>query len=244
MEYVSVSNLSFSYDGKRNVIKNFSFEITENGLYVLMGENGSGKTTLLKILIKYVNGYYGSVKILGKDLRKFSLKEISREIAFLESEIPDIPLKVKEVLSWGRFPYGDDKFKEEYLLGVLNLSDVMEKKFSSLSSGERKRVLLGRIFVQESKIVLIDEPFNFLDPRYKIEIANMLKTLSRERVVLIATHDLNAARYLGEIIFLLKGGELKGILSKDDLFSLDAIADVFGIKSNMKEEFLKFYNIK
>lgn len=244
MEYIKVANLSFSYGGERDVIKNFSLEINKNGLYVLMGENGSGKTTLLKILIKYINGYRGSVKILGKDLKEFSLKEISREIAFLESEIPEIPLKVREVLSWGRFPYGENEFKKEYLIGVLNLSNVMEKKFSSLSSGERKRVLLGRIFVQRSKIVLIDEPFNFLDPRYKIEIADMLKILSRDRVVLIATHNLNAARYLGEIIFLLKGGELKGVLSKDDVFSLDAIADIFGIKDSMKKEFLKFYNIE
>jgi ABC-type cobalamin/Fe3+-siderophores transport system ATPase subunit len=72
----------------------------------------------------------------------------------------------------------------------------------------------------------------------------MLKILSRKRIVLIATHNLNAARYLGEIIFLLKGGELKGVLSKDDVFSLDAIADIFGIKDSMKKEFLKFYNIE
>ncbi len=244
MKHIEIKNLSFSYDKKNYVLKNLSLEINKEGLYILMGENGSGKTTFLKILVKFYENYKGIIKINGTDLKRFSLKDISREIAFLESEIPEIPLKVEEILSWGRFPYGDANLKSSTTIKNLGITKFYGKLFTSLSSGEKKRILLGRIFVQDANIVLIDEPFNFLDPRYKIEIANMLKILAKKRIVFIATHDLQAARFLGEKIFLLKRGELKGIVSRDNLLSYETISEIFDVKESIKEDFLKFYGIK
>ncbi len=243
MKYVEVKNLSFSYDGKEDVLKNVSLEMSEKGLYVLMGGNGSGKTTLLKIFVKFLRGYKGLIRIGGKNLLDTTLKEISQKIAFLESEIPRIPLNVEEVLSWGRFPFGESKPRNYNIAEKLGLRKFFRRTFSSLSTGEKKRILLGRIFVQDADLILIDEPFNFLDPYYKLEIADMLKILALKHAVLITTHDLNAARFLGDRIFLLKKGELQGIVSNESLFTNNLVEKIFNIEDSKKKDFLRFYGV-
>ncbi len=241
MNRVEFRNVFFSYDGKKNVLKDVTISIPNNGLFILMGENGSGKTTLLKILIKFVEYKKGSVILEGKEINKMKLSEVSRKVAFLESEIPEIPLTVQEILSWGYFPYKEKSSVPKRLIERLNITGIYKKKFSNLSTGEKKRVLLGRIFVQKAGVVLVDEPFNFLDPRYKIEIAVMLRELSKTRAVLIATHNLNAARFLGDKIFLLKDGKITGEISCKQKDFFERISETFGISEKLKSVFYEFY---
>ena len=243
MDYLKVEDLYFTYEkNKKCVLCGLDLSVNRSGIYVLLGRNGSGKTTLLKVLIKYLLPQKGTVFIEGEDLSKISLPELSKKVSFLESEIPYIPLTVSEILSWGMFPY-KRHFDAREVSSELNLSGLLSKNFNNLSTGEKKRVLLGRLFVQKTKIVLIDEPFNFLDPYYKLEIAEMLKVLSMERIVLITTHDLGVAANLGSEVFLIHQGKIFARKTQNDLFSGNELYEVFGINEKLKEEFIRFYKL-
>ncbi len=242
MDYLNIKHLNFGYVKDIFVLKDFSFSISDYGVYLLLGRNGSGKTTLMKILVKYLSYHKGSVKINGMELSGISLHELSKNIAFLESEIPMISLKVREVISWGFYPYGNGG-NVKNVAEMLHLDDLLCKNFNSLSTGEKKRVLLARIFAQNSKIVLIDEPFNFLDPHYQIEIALILKKLAEDRVVLISTHNLDAAQFVGKKIFLLDNGRIVAVKTGKNLFSDDLIINIFGVREQLKPHFKRFFRI-
>ena len=244
MDYLRADNLYFSYGkNKECVLCGLNLTIEQNGIYILLGRNGSGKTTFLEILIKYLLPQKGTVFIEGKEISAFNLSELSKKVSFLESELPYIPLIVSEILSWGMFPY-KKHFDAGKISNELNLTQLLDKNFNHLSTGEKKRVLLGRVFVQNTKIVLIDEPFNFLDPYYRIEIAKMLKTLSRERVVLITTHDLGVAAYLGSEIFLIHQGRIFARKTREDLFSGSELYEAFGIDEGLRADFEEFYRLR
>ncbi len=242
MQYIRVENLYFEYKVGVPVLNNLSFSISEYGIYLILGKNGSGKSTLMRILIKYLKYKKGSVKIRDKELNEINLYDLSKDISFLESEIPSIPLSAREVISWGFYPRRGRKSVDP-IAKTLGLEKLLEKDFNELSTGEKKLVLLARIFAQKSKIVLIDEPFNFLDPRYKIEIAFMLNQLAEERVVLISTHNLNAAQFIGKQIFLLGNGRIMGNRNKNTLFLDNSIMEIFDVEDSLQQYFKSFYKI-
>ncbi len=242
MQYIKIDNLYFSYGKKIPVLNGFSLTVKENGIYLLLGKNGSGKTTFMKILIKFLHYEKGSIRIKGKELNKLDLGEVSRTVSFLESEIPSIPLSAEEIIGWGFYPYGG-KGNVVEIAEILNLGRMLKKNFNELSTGEKKRVLLGRVFAQQSEIVLIDEPFNFLDPRYKIEIALMLKKLGENRVVIISTHNLNIAQFIGKEIFLLGNGRILAVKNKENLFSDNIIMNIFEVTGSLRANFKDFYKI-
>lgn len=242
MHSIDIKGLYFSY-GKDYVLSNLNLKIQDNGVYCLIGKNGSGKTTLLKILIEFLRYKKGEIKINGKDLNEFTLQEIAQTVGFLESEIPRVYLPVEEIISWGNFPFADERKNIEDVIKELDLARIRKKSFQSLSTGEKKRVLLGRIFVQSPDIVLIDEPFNFLDPGYKIELSLLLKRLGEKSIVFIATHDIGAVQFVGKKVFVLNNGKIQMEGSPDEVIKGNVIKKAFDIPKSIEEEFKEFYHI-
>ncbi len=242
MYSIDIKELYFSY-GKNYVLSNLQLKVQENGVYCLIGRNGSGKTTLLKILIKFLHYERGKIKINGKDLNTFTLKEIAQTIGFLESEIPPVYLPVEELISWGNFPFTGKRKNVKDVMKELDLTKIGKKSFQSLSTGEEKRVLLGRIFVQSPDIVLIDEPFNFLDPRYKIEVSLLLKKLGEKSIVFIATHDIGAVQFVGKKVFVLNNGKIQMEGSPGEVIKSKIIKKAFNIPESLEERFKQFYHI-
>ena len=242
MHSIDIKGLYFSY-GKGYVLSNLNLRIQDKGVYSLIGKNGSGKTTLLKILIKFLRYEKGKIKINGKDLNGFTLKEIAQTIGFLESGIPRVYLPVEELISWGNFPFADEGKNVEDVMKELDLASIRKKSFQSLSTGEEKRVLLGRIFVQSPDIVLIDEPFNFLDPGYKIEISLLLKRLGEKSIVFIATHDIAAVQFVSKKVFVLNDGKIQMEGSPDEVIKGKVIKKAFDIPESLEEKFKQFYHI-
>ena len=243
MQSIDIKGLYFSY-GKGYVLSNLNLRIQDKGVYSLIGKNGSGKTTLLKILIKFLHYEKGEIKINGKDLNAFTLKEIAQTVGFLESEIPHVYLPVEELISWGNFPFADERKNVEDVMKELNLAKIRKKSFQSLSTGEEKRVLLGRIFVQSPDIVLIDEPFNFLDPGYKIEVSLLLKRLGERSIVFIATHDIAAVQFVSKKVFVLHNGKIETEGSPDEVIKGKVIKKAFDISKSLEEKFKQFYHIE
>jgi ABC-2 type transport system ATP-binding protein len=191
--------------GAEEIIHKISLEIVEPSIYVVLGPNGAGKTTLFRTIGGILKPFSGQAKF--DDVNLFSSKEARRRIAYL-SHLNAIPeeLTVFKALKYYADIEGGDV---EHVLDLLNLGDLKDRKFSSLSQGQKKRVSVGKIFLRERDLYLLDEPTSNVDPKISKEIREILMRLSRDKFILYSSHNLYEAREIGTYLILIKNGELK-----------------------------------
>ena len=228
---IEIKELKYTLDGFELNIN--SFKIDKNEKVAILGENGSGKTTLLNL----ISGFYKTdkkIKIMNNFIEEIPPSIRAKTIAYLPqfSEIL-FNFTVYETVLMGRFPHvkGFDFSEKDYestekMLKLFNLKEYRDKLFVKLSGGEKKRVMLARIFNQESDILLLDEPFASLDVKHSIELLKILKSI--KKTVLCIVHDINIANsFFNRLIFLKKGKILYNI-EKEEL-NEKILEDVFEV---------------
>ncbi len=213
---IVVKNLSKSF-GKKEVLKNISFEVYEGEIFILMGGSGSGKSTTIKHIIGLLKPDSGSIEIDGVDITKLSkneLIEFRKKLGYLfqEGALFD-SLKVWENV--GFYYLENSKMKEKEIrelarekLKLVGLKDVEDLYPSQLSGGMRKRVALARAISTSPEIILYDEPTSGLDPITSAMIDNLIESLRNNLGItsIVVTHDLATAFGIGDrIAFIHKG---------------------------------------
>lgn len=204
MQKLELHELSAGY-GSEEVIHRISLALTEPSIYVVLGPNGAGKTTLFRAISGILKPFSGQAKFDDKDL--FSSKEVRKRIAYL-SHLNALPeeMTVYNALKYYADVEGGDV---EHVLKLLNLTELRDKKFSSLSQGQKKRVSVGKIFLRDRDLYLLDEPTSNVDPKISKEIRELLIRLSKDKFVLYSSHNLYEAREIGTYLIVIKNGELK-----------------------------------
>jgi len=203
MQKLELQEVSAGY-GQEEVIHKISLKITEPSIYVVLGPNGAGKTTLFRTIGGILKPFSGQVKFDEFDL--FNSKEARRRIAYL-SHLNALP---EEMTVFNALKYYADieGGNVELVLDLLNLNDLRDKKFSSLSQGQKKRVSVGKIFLRERDLYLLDEPTSNVDPKISKEIRQLLAALSKDKFVLYSSHNLYEAREIGTHLIVIKNGAL------------------------------------
>ncbi|MEN3044621.1 MAG: ABC transporter ATP-binding protein [Candidatus Hydrothermales bacterium] len=219
---IEVINLSFSYEEKKDVLKDINLRVFENERLSLIGENGSGKTTLLLCICGLLK-FKGKVIIDGEDFKE----SLRRKIGFL-FENPDDSLFMPRV--YDDVAFGPKNFKiqgklDEIVKSSLNkvgLKDFENRVPHHLSFGEKKKVSLASLLSYDPEIFLLDEPTLGLSPLARKEFIKLVKNL--RGTVVIATHDIDFAIEISDrIIFLNKGKikrEYKENFNKDEIIKL------------------------
>ncbi|MDQ1281012.1 MAG: transporter ATP-binding protein [Thermoproteota archaeon] len=204
MQKLELNEVSAGY-GAEEVIHRISLTITEPSIYVVLGPNGAGKTTLFRTIGGILKPFSGQAMFDDADL--FYSKVARRRIAYL-SHLNALPeeMTVFNALKYYADIEGGDV---EHVLDLLNLRDLKDRKFSSLSQGQKKRVSVGKIFLRERDLYLLDEPTSNVDPKISKEIRDILIKLSKDKFVLYSSHNLYEAREIGTYLILIKNGELK-----------------------------------
>ena len=148
--------------------------------------------------------FSGQVKLDEFDL--FNSKEARQKVAYL-SHLNALPeeMTVYNALKYYADIEGGDV---EHVINILNLNDLRNKKFVSLSQGQKKRVSVGKIFLRERDLYLLDEPTSNVDPKISREIRQLLAELSKDKFVLYSSHNLYEAREIGTYLIVIKNGEL------------------------------------
>ena len=212
---IEVNKLSFSY-GNKKILNNISFKIFENDRLCIIGPNGSGKTTLLKSLCNILD-FQGSIFIENKNIKDI---EVYKTVAFM-SQISEIyfDYSVFDTVMLGRyssfkdkiFSIPDKKDKEIVLecLEKVKIIHLKEKSINELSGGELQKVFLARVFAQNPKVILMDEPANHLDLNSQIELIYNLKEWASKdlRCIIAVMHDINNVFNFANKILLLDKGE-------------------------------------
>src|SRR5512139_740823 len=204
MQALNLEEVSSGY-GTDEIIHKINLKLTEPAIYVVLGPNGAGKTTLFRTIAGILKPSSGKVTLDDIDL--FNSKEARRRVAYL-SHLNALPeeMTVFNALKYYADIEGGDV---EHVLKLLSLTDLRDKKFSSLSQGQKKRVSVGKIFLRERDLYLLDEPTSNVDPKISKEIRELLTELSKNKFVLYSSHNLYEAREIGTYLIVIKNGELK-----------------------------------
>jgi zinc transport system ATP-binding protein len=202
---IEIKNLYFKYD-QELVLEDINLEVEEGEFVSIIGPNGAGKTTLIKILLNLIPFNQGTIKILNKDISKdTSYLEYIGYLPQISNIDKNFPITVKEAIliskykrkglfSLPNFVYtSQDKIEVEKIMELLNLEDKKDKKLSELSGGQIQKLLLARALIRNIKILILDEPTNFIDPKSKTELLNIISKIqnSLNITILMVSHDLN-----------------------------------------------------
>ncbi|EAD0546809.1 ABC transporter ATP-binding protein [Listeria monocytogenes] len=241
---MEVRDVNFSYNGTDAILKNVSFTIQKNKINTIVGPNGSGKSTLLEILARLLSPNSGDVLLEGKSIFEWKAKEFAQNVAIVhQSNVLPNELMVKELLYFGRLPYKnwrmtrtkEDDLAVERALMQTELTEKAEKFVDSLSGGERERVFIATALVQDTPILLLDEPTTFLDMYFQLEILELVKRLNQEEnlTIVMILHDLNQALMYSDHLIVMKNGEVVAKGEPEELLTTDLIAETYGVVADV-----------
>jgi ABC-2 type transport system ATP-binding protein len=210
---IDVQSISSGYHGSK-VLEGVSFTIEEPAIYVVLGPNGAGKTTLFRTLAGILEPYSGTVTIDGVEIRERAARSRLQYLSHIDG-FPD-GLKVEEALRFYARVEGVAERDVERVVELLGIGELRGRFFSELSQGQKKRVSIARVFLQERGIYLLDEPTSNLDPKLAREIRDLVLGLSRQDLVLYSSHNLFEAREIGRFVLALRAGKVAyfGLLSE------------------------------
>lgn len=217
MSLLAIEGLRFAYPGRDAVLKGISATVEGPAVLAIAGPNGAGKSTLLDLLAGQKRPGAGSVLLQGRDALAMGREELCRMVAHVPQTIPtDVPFTVEEVVLTGRIPYGrglyeneDDFAAMEMAITRARLDEFRGRRFSTLSGGEKQRVLVAAALCQQAPILLLDEPSAHLDPENEALLWELFAALrSSGHLILVVTHHLALAAQNADRIWLLEGGRL------------------------------------
>lgn len=193
---IEFRNLSFSYNGVRNIIDNFSLKIDDKSKVLILGDSGVGKSTLLKLVYKYYETPRGMVYINDKDIQDFELGDIRSNITYVSQNeilytdtiknniILYRDISEEEYLKVSRLVYVEDII----LKNKLSYDYMLEENGANISGGQRQRIILARALLKKGKVILIDEGLNEVDPRLEKKILKNIFREYEDRTFIIISH--------------------------------------------------------
>lgn len=216
---IEVKNLYFSYDWKKEVLKNINFSIKDSEIIAILGPNGSGKTTLLKCINFILKPQRGNVYLNGGNIYKMGRKEIAKNISYVPQEHKDFyPYKVLDFILFGRTPHigtfstpnRQDIMKCLEIIKLLKIEHLSDRIYNQLSGGEKRLCLIARALATEAKILLLDEPTAHLDIKNEIEVLSCIKNLSRQKnlTIVMTLHNPSLALQIADRVVVLKDGRI------------------------------------
>jgi zinc transport system ATP-binding protein len=187
---IEIKNLSIGYNGKK-VLEDVNLNIEHNDFIGVIGPNGGGKTTLIKAVLGLIDKWSGQIK--------YNIKK--SEIGYLPQFTPfdkEFPISIKEVVLSGLTgkkgilkKYTEtDMQQAEYLLQQAEIVELKNKPIGNVSGGQMQRALLCRALIGNPKLLILDEPGNFVDNKFEHELFKWLKKLNDKMAILMVSHDL------------------------------------------------------
>lgn len=216
---IEFQNVSFSYDGKTNVIKDFNFKASAGEKVAVVGMNGAGKTTAMKLLLGFYNPTKGKILINGKDASILNKKERCKLFSAVFQDIFTLPASIEKNIA-----LCEDVDKDK-LNRVIDFADLSEKIESlsqgintklhkdlypdavELSGGETQKLLLARAIYKEAPIMILDEPTAALDPIAENDIYTKYSEITKGRTSFYIFHRLASTAFCDKVIFI-KDGEI------------------------------------
>lgn len=223
--------------GDRELFRLNHLELT-HGIVGLVGMNGSGKSTFIRTMLGEHNEYEGRIEIEGKSLHSYKRPELAKVISVVYSK-PQVfgQHRVEDILMLGRLPYQGilaqttdaDRLVVYQIAARLRIEHLMNQTFASLSDGEKQLAMIGRALVQDTPVLLMDEPSAFLDIVNRYQLVEVMKQVAEEsnKLIIFSSHHLDMISQCCDKVLLIDQGELR-VLAEINRFE-ELIKQSFGL---------------
>lgn len=232
---LTVKDVSVSLNEKE-IVKKVSLNTSDNTFVALLGPNGSGKSTLLRSIYRVLNPSGGTILFDGEETEKISNKKLAKSMAVVsQMNNLNFDFTVREIVMMGRTPHLNvlqTESNRDYeivnsALENVGMREYANRSYTSLSGGEKQRIMLARAIAQEPKLLILDEPTNHLDVRFQLQILSIVKNLGIN--VLAALHDLTLASQFCDYLYILKDGKIDSEGKPDEVLTKETIKRVYDI---------------
>lgn len=227
---IELINVNYKYKSSdKYVLKNINLKLQKNDLCAIIGKNGSGKSTLVKLISGYYDNYEGDIFINNINLKEINKDNLRVHIGILFQDYTKYELTVRENVAIGNLDkMNDDNFIKDLLLSVKapkyivnNLDAQLGYWFEDgvqLSGGEWMKVALGRAFMRNAKLYILDEPNASLDALSEKNIFSHFQILSSEKIGLLVTHRYSNAKNITNKIIIMDDGKIEDIGTHEELY--------------------------
>ena len=240
---LEVRDLTKTYDNGYEAVKGVSFSLPAGKLVGLIGPNGCGKTTMMRCINKMHPITSGDVLIDGESVKPLTPAQVARKVSNVPAEMTaSFGLTVFETVMLGRYPYlqnmwwetEEDESEVEDALEKFGVKHLQDRPLGMLSSGERQRVLIAKAFVQNPRLMLVDEPTSHLDMKYKLDVMEYLRAMVRQDMtVLVAEHDSSLMARYCDLCVIMKKGELVAVGDPKKVITEQLIEDVYEVSATV-----------
>ena len=233
---ICVSDVTVTYRNGHTALRDASFAIPTGTITALVGVNGSGKSTLFKAIMGFVRASRGEITVLGQSVSTALRQNLIAYVPQAEEVDWNFPVLVEDVVMMGRYgrmnmlriPSAADREAVSSALARVSMSDFRKRQIGELSGGQRKRVFLARALAQDSRVILLDEPFTGVDVKTEEAIIRLLRNLREEgRVMLVSTHNLGSVPEFCDRTVLVKNTVL-AYGPTAEIFTQDNLEKAFG----------------
>lgn len=194
---------------------------------------------------RLLNADTGEVLLDKSDVRRWKSDDFAKRVSILkQSNYMNVRLTIRELVSFGRFPYSkgnlkpEDEQKVDEAIQYMNLDDIQHNYLDELSGGQRQRAFIAMVIAQDTDYILLDEPLNNLDMKHSVQIMKILRKLVDElgKTVVIVLHDINFASVYSDYIVALKNGRVVKDGPTNDIINSDALKEIYDMDIPVQEQ--------
>src|SRR5699024_3077944 len=238
---IEISGVSKFY-GEKKVIEDESLSIEKGTITSCIRANGAGKSTLISMISRLIAQDDGEIFIEGADVHRHDSNKLAQKVSILnQSNHIHLKLTVRELVSFGRFPYSKGNLKKkdwekvDEAIEYMELGNMQDKYIDELSGGQRQRAYIAMVIAQDTEYILLDEPLNNLDMRHAVQIMKTLRRLVDElgKTVVIVIHDINFASCYSDQIVALKDGKIIKHGGACDVIDECVLKDIYDMDFNV-----------
>jgi iron complex transport system ATP-binding protein len=234
---ITAHDVSVVIDGVR-ILEEVTLEVRAGEILALVGPNGAGKSTLLSVLSGDRRAASGGVAYGGRPIESLRPVELARMRSVLTQEnVVTFPFRVRDVVEMGRSPWArtplaeDDSAAVAAALAQTDVSHLADRRFTTLSGGEKARASLSRVLAQRTPIVFLDEPTAALDLRHQEDtMRNARRLASSGAAVVVVLHELSLAGAYADRIALVSSGRLVRIGTPSEVLTAELVQKVYGLE--------------
>lgn len=224
---IELKNVTYGYDGERDVLHNVSLSIEQGRTFALVGPSGGGKTTICHLIPHFYDVESGQILIDGTDIREFTLTSLRRNIGIVQQDVYLFNASIRDNILYGRLDAGEEEVIEaakranihDYVMSLPEGYDtVIGERGVRLSGGQKQRLSIARVFLKNPPILILDEATSALDNTTEILIQQALDELCRGRTTLVVAHRLSTIKNADEIA-VIDGGRIIEQGAHDELMA-------------------------
>lgn len=243
---ITFENVGFQYPGtERWAVRGLSFHLEAGEKLALVGENGAGKTTLVKLMARLYDPSEGRILIDGQDIRDYDLADLRKAIGVIFQDFVKWQMAARENIGVGRVEamldepkilQAAEKSLADTVIGKLDggYDQMLGRRFQKgvdLSGGEWQKIALGRAYMRDAELLILDEPTAALDARAEYEVFERFSELTHGKTAVLISHRFSTVR-MADRILVLRGGEMVELGSHEDLVAAKGLyAELFELQA-------------